>query len=200
MFLIWLKRMAVLGLCLFPLCVIIGCDALMDEIGEDLKQDLEKVVTDIVDEAKEDVKEKIDETLPIKPNPDEDKIEVAISWANSWLDTENIYICECHRFVCDAYTHAGIDITNYKGSALAVFDRHEDAIYKSTPPRGAMILYVLKRDKNIPHTALSLGGGEMIHNNTVRCPSDDDPGYSIVETEIYKPSYLIYIGWVSLID
>jgi len=196
----WRKQIATVALSFFLLSFTSGCDVLIDEFGDDLKQELEKVVTDTVDEAKEDAKERIDEILPTKPKPNDDKIETAIAWAKNWEGDENVYICECHRFVCDAYTYAGIDITNYKGSALTVLDKHEDFIYKGTPPPGAMILYVLKRDKNIPHTALSLGEGEMIHNNTIRCPSGDDPGYSIVEVEDYKPSYLIYIGWVSLVD
>lgn len=196
----WLNKLMIAALCIFCLGIICGCEVLMDELGDEMQQELEKVVTEIIDEAKEDAKERIDEVLPIQPKPSEGKIETAIAWAEGWEGVENAYICECHRFVCDAYTYAGIDIEGYKGSALDVLDKHEGSLYKKTPPPGAMILYVLKSNRDTPHTALSLGGGKMIHNNTHRCPSDNDPGYSIVEIEDYKPSYLIYIGWVSLVD
>lgn len=122
-----------------------------------------------------------------------DQVTIAIKWAENNIGKKNTYIGQCHLFVCHAYENAGISTANYKGSAISVYERHRSSVKGGTPPPGAMILYKIKSDPTVPHTALSVGGGMMIHNNTTSKTT------SIVEKVHYQQGYLTYLGWVQLI-
>ncbi len=119
---------------------------------------------------------------------DEERIEKAISWAEARLGDKGIYFMDCHTFVLDALKYGGIDTTDYKGSALVVYNSYANSVQKGIPPRGAIVLY------DLPHTALSLGGGKVINNN-----SDKSKGTSEVKEEPYDAKYFgNYLGWLMI--
>jgi hypothetical protein len=135
--------------------------------------------------------------------PSYEKIyDKAIKWAEG--DPKRIprdnpaYYRDCHRFVMDAYKNGGIDektLNKYQLDANKLYEKYKAKIeankkrYK-IPPKGSMVLYNLSQG---PHTALSLGSGEIIHNN-----SDLSDQSSRVMVQKFNEKYLEkgYLGWL----
>ncbi len=192
--------------------------SISDQVNEGI-DDLRDSISDVIGELNDSIRD-IFPWLPGKtdsvaePEPDSDpvseingepdktngKILRAIEWAKNREDLENHYINECHRFVWEAYESAGINTENFRGCAISVYNRYPNDIKQGEPPVGAMVLYsippgLIGNENTIPHTALSLGEGKIIHNNTYAENS------SIVEIKKYNEGILgvfDYLGWIMI--
>lgn len=200
--------------------VFSGCtEEMQDELSTIIKSELDDFVEDIVDGAsdmkdeliegvKEDIDSRKDDLVgSIIPGS---KKEKAIDWAKDREGLVNSYLDEngwglCHLFVLDAFLHgAGVNIDAYRNprGAIGVYETY--GANKCKPPEpGSMVLYrgIGSNNTGVPHTALALEDGKIIHNNTFRQYN------SVIEIIEYDRPILHYgaksyeyLGWIDVVN
>lgn len=143
------------------------------------------------------------------------RIDNAIQWAEARIgcypksdNSANLgwYHGKCHAFVRHAFSAGGINTDNYSGSAILVYNNYKTIVDNNrntqhVPPRGTMVLYRI--GTSTPHTALSLGGGQVIHTNTGwdACKKELNPNIVSIMRDNYTLSYvpgINYLGWIDV--